>query len=231
MDLFAALADTWPAAERREHAGWLLRRGAGGGNRVSSAARLAPDADPADAEAGMRQWGQAPLFQVRPGEGDLDAALAARGYARRDETLILAAPSAGIAAEGPDEAAIPCDAPLACMLEIWAAGGIGPERLAVMLRAPAPKLWLLGRLGDRPVGAGFAAIADGVAMLHALEVLDAARGQRIGERMTRMSAAWAQRRGAATFALAVTERNAAARALYARVGLAEAARYHYRLSP
>jgi N-acetylglutamate synthase len=231
MDLFATLADTWPAAERREADGWLLRRGEGGGNRVSSAMRLAPGADIAAAEAGMRAWGQVPLFQVRPGEADLDEGLAARGYAAHDHTLILATPSAAIAADGPDEAAIPCEAPLACMAETWAAGGVGPSRLAVMARAPEPRLWLLGRLGDRPVGAGFVAIADGVAMLHALEVLAPARGHRLGERMTRAAAAWALRHGARTFALAVTERNADARALYARLGLAEAARYHYRLSP
>ena len=231
MDLFAVMAATWPAAAHREAEGWLLRRGEGGGNRVSSAVRLAPGADPAAAEAGMRAWGQAPLFQIRAHEADLDAVLAARGYAAKDHTLILAAPSAGLAAEGPDEAAIPCAAPLARMAEIWAEGGIGPARLAVMARAPSPRVWLLGRHDGRAVGAGFVAIADGVAMLHALEVLAPARGRRLGERMTRAAAAWALRQGAETFALAVTERNAAARALYARLGLAEAARYHYRLAP
>jgi hypothetical protein len=49
--------------------------------------------------------------------------------------------------------------------------------------------------------------------------------------MTRAAAAWAQRAGAPVFAMAVTERNAPARALYARLGLAEAARYHYRVAP
>ncbi len=231
MDLFATLADTWPAAERREHGGWLLRRGDGGGNRVSSAMRLAAGADPREAEAGMRAWGQVPLFQIRPGDEDLDAALDARGYAAADHTLVLAAPSASLATHEPGEAAILCEGPLASMAEVWAAGGIGPGRLAVMDRAPEPRLWLLGRHGDRPCGAGFVSIAHGAAMLHALEVLECARGQRLGEHMTRAAAAWALRQGAETFSLAVTERNTAARALYARLGLAEAARYHYRLSP
>jgi GNAT superfamily N-acetyltransferase len=230
-DLFATLASTWPAAETRDQAGWILRRGEGGGNRVSAATRAASGADPAVAEAAMRAWGQRPLFQIRPGDRGLDAALEARGYARRDATLMLAAASADLAARAPDERAIPCAAPLAYIEEIWAAGGIGPARLAVMRRAPDPKLWLLGRAEDRPVGAGFVGIADGVAMLHALEVAPAARGKGLGGVMSRAAAAWALRMGAPVFALAVTEANAPARALYARLGLAEAARYHYRVAP
>ncbi|PJN94439.1 N-acetyltransferase, partial [Amaricoccus sp. HAR-UPW-R2A-40] len=38
-------------------------------------------------------------------------------------------------------------------------------------------------------------------------------------------------RGAVTLALAVAEANAPARALYDRLGMAEAARYHYRIAP
>lgn len=230
-DLFAAGAATWPASETRAEAGWTLRRGEGGGNRVSAATRLAREADPAAAEAAMRVWGQAPVFQIRPGDDDLDAVLEARGYVRRDPSLILAASAAAVAASAPDERAIPCAAALACMAEIWAAGGIGPARLAVMRRAADPKLWLLGRAGDRAVGAGFVAVYGGVAMLHALEVLAAARGRGVGAAMTRAAAAWALRAGAATFALAVTEANAPARSLYAALGLAEAARYHYRVAP
>ncbi len=229
-DLFAALAGTWPAAEVREHGGWVLRRGEGGGNRVSAASRLGPGADPGVAEAAMAAWGQSPMFQIRPGDDDLDADLAARGYLRRDETLLMRAPAAELAWEAPEESVIFCTGPLASLAEIWAGGGIGPARLAVMARAPGPKLWLLGRAGDRPVGAGFVAVQDGVAMLHALEILAPARGQGLGGRMTRAAAAWARRAGAETFALAVTERNGAARALYGRLGLAEVARYHYRLS-
>ena len=231
MDLFAVAAATWPAAETRVQSGWTLRRGEGGGNRVSAATLAAPGADPAEAEAAMRAWGQVPLFQIRPGDEALDAALDARGYALRDASLILAAPAADLATRAPDEGAIICSAPLACMEEIWAEGGIGPARLAVMRRAPDRKLWLLGRADDRPAGTAFVGIADGVALLHALEVAAPARGRGLGGVMTRAAAAWAARAGAETFALAVTERNAAARALYARLGLAEAGRYHYRVAP
>lgn len=233
MELFAALAATWPAAETRRLGGWTLRRGDGGGARVSAATRDGPaDADGlAEAEAAMRAWGQRPLAMLRPGEAALDAELAAQGYLLRDASLILAAPAAEIADAGPPLMAIDCDGPLAAMAAIWAAGGIGPARLAVMARAAGPKTWLMGRIDEAAAGCAFVAARDGVAMLHALEVAPAARRRGLGAALTRAAAAWAAERGAATLALAVTAANAPARGLYAGLGMAEAARYHYRLAP
>ncbi len=235
MALFEAMAATWPAAEIVGLGPWTLRRGEGGGGRVSAAtldggldgglARVAA------AEAAMRGWGQRPLVMVRPGEDALDAALAARGYVIGDPSLILTAPSAALApAEVPEEA-IDCAGPLACMAAIWEAGGIGAARRAVMDRAPGPRAWLLGRLGDRPRACGFVAVAGGVAVLHAVEVAPEAKRRGLGTLLARAAAAWAQERGAETLALAVTAANAPARALYGRLGMAEAARYHYRLAP
>lgn len=230
MDLFAALAASWPAAETRRLGPWTLRRGAGGGNRVSAATLDGLLGDIAAAEAAMREWGQRPLVMVRPGEAALDGALAARGYAVRDASLVLAAPSEALALRAPQEAAIRCDGPLAAMAALWAAGGIGPPRLAVMARAAGPKAWLLGREGERVGGCAFVAAAGGVAMLHALEVAPGARRRGLGVLLTRAAAAWAVAQGAGVLALAVTEANAPARALYGGLGMVEAARYHYRLS-
>lgn len=231
MDAFAALATTWPAAETISSAGWTLRRGAGGGNRVSAATRAARDADVAVAEAGMRAWGQAPLFMIRPGEDGLDAALAARGYAMRDATALLAGPLSALASAPPGDAVVLCDAPLSCMVAIWAADGIGPGRLAVMARAPEPRVWLLGREENRPAACGFAALHGSVAMLHALAVTTDARRRGLGGLMSRTAAAWAERAGAQTLALAVARDNGPALALYGGLGLTEVGGYHYRAAP
>ena len=128
-------------------------------------------------------------------------------------------------------AAIPCNAPLACMAEIWAADDVGPARLAVMGRASDPRTWLLGRLDDRPTGCAFVAVSGGVAMLNALVVAPQARRRGLAAHMVQGAAAWAAAAGAATFGLAVTQGNAPARALYQSLGMAEAARYHYRIAP
>lgn len=182
------------------------------------------------AEAGMRAWGQRPIFMVRPGETALDAALAERGLVRFDPTVLMVAETERLAGEV-DGATMVCDAPLACLAEIWAGGGVGPARLAVMARAPVPKTWLLGRAGDHAVAAAFVAIHGETAMLHALEVAREARRAGLGAAMTRAAARWAEVNGADRLALAVTEANAPARALYAGLGFMERPGYHYRGGP
>ena len=228
--LVDVLHATWPAAELRRAGPWTLRRGDGGGSRVSAATLEGPWGGFEAAEAGMRAWGQRPVFMVRPGETALDAALAARGHVRFDPTVLMEAEAETLAG-APDAATMVCEAPLARLAEIWAAGGVGPARLAVMGRAPTPKAWLLGRAGDSVAAAAFVAIHDGSAMMHALEVAPDARRAGLGAAMTRAAARWAMRNRAATFALAVTEANAPARALYHGMGLRDAGVYHYRHAP
>lgn len=232
-DLFAALSATWLPAEARRVGAWTLRRGEGGGNRVSAATLDGGDAgnDIAAAEAGMRAWGQDPLFMVRPGEAALDAMLIARGYVIRDPVILLEAPPARLAFDAPEERVIYGPAALAVMNEIWEAGGIGPAKRAAMARVDGQRTYLLGRIGDRPAGCGFAALHGAIAMLHGLEVAAAARRQGVGSALVRGAATWAVEIGALSLALAVTEANATARQLYARLGMTEAARYHYRLAP
>ena len=79
--LFTVLATTWPPAEVRRLGRWTLRRGEGGGNRVSCATLDDGDAgdagDIAAAEAVMRGWGQRPIFMIRPGDDALDGGLVA----------------------------------------------------------------------------------------------------------------------------------------------------------
>ncbi len=178
----------------------------------------------------MRAWGQRPLFMIRPGDDALDSHLAARGYALRDPVVLLEAPAADVAGASPDLSVISGPMPLAVMAEIWAGGGIGPERLAVMARAPEPRAYLFGRAGDRPAGCGFVAVSGDVAMLHALEVAPSARRTGVGAAITRAAAAWALEAGAPRLALAVTRGNTPARSLYARLGLTEVSTYHYRIA-
>ena len=231
MSLFDALDATWPAAEFRDAEGWRLRRGAGGGKRVSAATRLDAGAEVEAAEAAMAAWGQEPLFQIR-GEGDLDAVLAARGYAVADPTLIYAAPASGLADDRPETSRIfRCDRAAALMAEIWAEGGIGPGRLAVMNRSVQPRLWLCARLGDRPAGVGFVSVAGSIAMIHAIEIMPHQRRHGAAEMLVRAAAGFAVESGAGTLALAVTKANAGANSLYVKLGMEVVSEYHYRLKP
>lgn len=227
--LFDALDATWAPAEIVERDGWRLRRGAGGGKRVSAASPLSRDVDIAVAEAAMRDWRQGSLFQLTPDDEALDGALAARGYAVVDPVFIYSAPVESLLIEGSEVAKIlRGDRRIALVEEIWEGGGIGPSRFAVMDRVAGPKSYILARLGDRPGAVGFVAVDGDVAMVHAIETLPHQRRKGAGRLLMAGAARFAHEAGASTLALAVTEANQPANALYQALGMTVAARYHYR---
>ena len=234
MDLryFDVVDATWPPYAITRTGPWLIREGRGGGKRVSaaSAAGMAKANDIPQAIEAMRALGQQDLFMMRPVDNELDQALADQGYKVIDPVHIYTCNPAQVGAE--DIPAVTCfetETPLAIMQEIWAEGGIGPNRLAVMARAKGPKTYLLGRTQDRAAGTALVAIHDGVAMLHALEVLETFRGKGLGRYLMRAAARWAARQGAAELALLVTRKNAPANALYASLGMSVVGSYHYRI--
>lgn len=231
---YAVVDGTWPPASKRELGPITLREGQGGGSRVSAATANGPVSsdDIAAAEAEMQAMGQDALFMIRDGDAALDAQLEARGYEVKDPVNIWSCPPAQLT-----DVAIPRVTtfcvwePLEIQRETWAAGGIGPERVAVMERAAGPKTALLGRYNDKPAGAGFVAIHDGVAMVHALEILPHQRRRGMGAWMVRQAAFWAVEQGAKELALVCTKANAGANGLYASLGMDLVGQYHYRHKP
>jgi GNAT superfamily N-acetyltransferase len=230
--LFAAFEATWPPLTREAFGPFTYRNGAGGGSRVS-AATLEGAYTPetlAALEARFAADGRDALFQIRSGEEAFDAELATRGYRMFDPVACLIAPLETFPASDP-KSGYACWPPVAIQREIWAEGGIRPERLAVMERAPDPKCALLGRLGDTPAGSGFVAIHEGIAALHALETSAAHRRQGLARAMMALAADWARAQGANSLALQVTRANTGAQALYSSLGMQEAGQYHYRTKP
>lgn len=228
--LIAAMEATWPPARRRRLGPVLLREGQGGGKRVS-AASVPGEWEQGDldrAEAAMRAEGQAPLFQLLPGQAALDAALAARGYALVDPVLGYAAPVLALSATLPPMTAFAHWPPLEVAREIWAEAGIGAARVAVMARTEGAKAVILARENDRPAGVLFVAVCGPHAMVHALEVRAEARRQGVAGRMLQAAGTWAEAEGATELGLVVTVANAPARALYTKLGMREVPGYHYR---
>ena len=224
--LAAVMEATWPAARLWRQGPFLMRDGAGGGKRVSAASLAGPwdDGDLAALE-GMPE----PLVLIREADTALDAALEARGWQIIDPVVAYAAPVATLQADLPPLSAFPHWPPLHIARAVWEDGGIGAARLAVMDRVAEPKAAILARLGDRPAGVAFAAVQQGTAMLHALEVRPAMRRQGVGETLLRAAANWAAAERATQLALVVTARNTAARALYTRIGMQAVGQYHYRM--
>ncbi|MFL4469715.1 GNAT family N-acetyltransferase [Tateyamaria armeniaca] len=230
--LYRAIDGTWPAAVKTRVDHWTIRDGQGGGKRVSAATCDGEQiGDVEVAEAAMQAIGQTPLFMVRQGEDALDAALEARGYQIVDPTNGYATPVSMLTdVPIPPVTAFAIWEPLAIMEDIWAKGGIGPERLAVMARAEQ-KTAILARWNEKPAGVAFVAIHDGVAMVHAVEVLEHQRRQGVAQWIMRCAAFWAQDNGAHTLAVLTTAANGAANALYQQLGFAALGGYHYRISP
>ncbi|QFT57956.1 Acetyltransferase (GNAT) family protein [Sulfitobacter sp. THAF37] len=224
---------TWPAARRFEHGNWTLREGRGGGKRVSAATARGPveSADIDEAEIAMRALDQTPLFMVREGDEALDRLLDARGYGIVDPVIMYTIPTDRLTdLPIPRVTAFEIWEPLAIMREIWAQGGVGTARIAVMERAEV-KTAILSRWKEKPGGVAFAAVHDGICMVHAVEVLPHQRRQGVAGWMMRRAAFWAQARGAALLAVLCVEQNAGANALYQAIGFTECGRYHYRQSP
>lgn len=239
--LHAALEATWPSRATQPCGPFLLREGAGGGKRVSAATLESQTWQPdhiGKAEAAMQAMGQDGLFMIRdatlwPADTALDTALGARSYGIVDPSVFFLAPVATVARAPRPMASFPIWPPLALQAALWEDAGIGAGRQAVMARAAGQKRAFMARHRNRAAGVAFCALdaETGIAMLHALEISTDFRRSGVARELVGAIAYWATEMGARYFALAVTEANTAAHALYTGLGMTRAGQYHYRHLP
>lgn len=230
--LYDVVEHTWPAAREIPCGPLLLREGQGGGKRVSAATAEHPNWTANDiekAESGMEKLCQSSLFMLREGESRLDDALDNRGYSIIDPVNMFCIPVGDLAKNVPPRVStFAVWSPLAIGYDMWAQQGIGPGRWAVMDRVNGPKTSILGRWNDKPGGIAFVAVHDGIAMLHALEVLPHQRRQGLAEKMMAAASIWAQKNGATHMSVICTAANDAANNLYFKLGMKHIGGYHYR---
>lgn len=228
--LQAVMEATWGPASAARLGPWTVRNGLGGGKRVSATTAEGDwqDTDIPPAEAAMAALDQPALFLIRAGDGLLDQALMARGYRIVDPVVAYAAPLATMPQPAAPMTTFPHWPPMAIAADLWAEGGIGAARLAVMERVQGPKTTILARAQDRAAGAAFVAVHQNIAMLHALEITPSQRRQGSAHNILRAAAVWAQENGADTLSLVVTVANDPARRLYASFGMQAVGQYHYR---
>ncbi|SLN32487.1 Acetyltransferase (GNAT) family protein [Roseovarius albus] len=228
--LYKALEHTWPAASHAQLGPWQIRDGQGGGKRVS-AATLVGDLDPSvlvQAENEMQALGQGKLFMIRKGEDAFDALLEEQGYEVIDPVNIYVGDVNPLAVQPPRTASFAIWEPMAIQADIWNQGGIGPARLDVMWRVEGPRTSLFGRADSRPAATGFVAVHEGVAMVHALEVLPRHRRSGMGRYLMQQAALWAQDNCARYISAVCTQENTGANGLYANLGMSLVGGYHYR---
>ena len=225
---------TWPAAKTYAEGPFTIRRGDGGGSRVSAATAnsSATTEDILSAAASMTALRQTPLFMIRQQDTALDKQLAGLGYAIKDPVTLYACDIDAVTDKPlPYLTAFPAWPPLAAQAKIWEEAGIGPARLRVMDRADGPKTTILGRAKDRPAATLYVGVSQQCAMIHALEVAPQARRAGLARNLTRAAALWGREQGAKWLTLVTTDENEASNALYTSLGMQVVGHYHYRIKP
>jgi GNAT superfamily N-acetyltransferase len=232
-------ARSWRGLEEERHGDWLLRAGGGFTGRANSVLVAGdPPSGLDDAVAAVTRWyaarGLRPRAQVpMPGAERADAALAAAGWTRDDDNLVLTASLAGWPepATPVGLAAVPDDA--------WLAGyryrgtPLPPVAYDVLTNAEGP-VFAAVRLVPPPAPVSAVArgvLVDGWLCVTAVTVDEASRRKGLATAVMAALGSWARGRGGHSCLLQVAGGNAAALALYARLGFTEHHRYHYRLGP
>ena len=236
-DLERLAARSWRGLEEQGYGGWLLRAGGGFTGRANSVLVVGePPEDLPAAVAAVTRWytgrGLRPRAQVPlPGAESADAALAAAGWTRDDDNVVLTASLAGWSAPAIDVdlATEPDDS--------WLAGyryrgtPLPPVAAAVLVNAEHP---VFAAVRCEPAPAPVAAVARGVLVegwlcVTAVTVDERHRRRGLATAVMACLGAWARERGGHSCVLQVAGGNAAARTLYERLGFTEHHRYHYRL--
>lgn len=253
--LEALMDAAWPAAEREETGGWVLRAASGVTQRANSVwPRDSGGDDPHGQLAELRKarlWyrkRRLPLiFQIfdGPRQAALQAVLDAEGFTRQSETLVLVCRSGadpGADSSVPDPAVEISAEPSAEWLDLWWSvdGRGGDDELAVARRilSGCPALYALVR-DDGGAPAAVARLAlpgtgpTGPTVptwggLYCMATRPDARRLGYGGRIVRALLREGGTRGVTGYWLLVMASNAGARSLYAHAGFREAGRYLYR---
>jgi GNAT superfamily N-acetyltransferase len=223
---------------------WLLRFSAGLSRRANSVNPLNPEcAGIADAittgEALYRVAGLPTIFRV-PSLADaaLDRELAARSYTMEGESCVLhgAIDRLDLGAGPGDPAVRLLAAPEAEWLRAMARlqGHTAAQRAIyrpIVDAIAIPARFALLMVDGAPAALAYGAIHDGLLCYESVITDPARRRQGLARRVIASLALWARDSGAEGACLQVEASNTPARALYARFGLSELYRYHYRREP
>ena len=216
---------------------FVIRAFLGGTGRANAASSIDAAPDPqlearvGRIERAYRRLGLVPRFRSTPldppGLPDL---LMARGYVEKDETVILAAGIASVAAPDPDTVA--ADAPDEAWIGVISTTEYQSEaRRAEKRGTPdllaAPGAWLTLH-ADGVAAASLSVVAAGeIAGFFDLAVRPEFRRRGLAQRITRAGAQWAREQGSGWLFAQVAATNAASRALCGGLGMTEAYRYRY----
>lgn len=244
----------WPAPDRSEANGWVLRAASGVTQRANSVWPREPDGDKQqqyEALRAARLWYRGRLlpliFQVfdDPRSAGLNAILDAEGFTRQSETLAMCRGNGEPDADQPEVLQPGVEistAPSDEWLELWwgvdGRGGPAERETARSILAGCPSLYALMRSDDgAPAAVGRLALPPGDVSgsgtggwggLYCMATRPDARRRGHALRILQALLHEGADRNLAGYWLLVTAANPGARQLYAKAGFREAGRYLYR---
>jgi ribosomal protein S18 acetylase RimI-like enzyme len=236
-EIEAAAVRSWPAPETADIGGWLWRYASGGSLRANSVATLSFRG--ADFEAAARaverryQAKGAPCrFTVTEVSepGDLDARLAAMGYACGEDHVTMAKVVANSAPSAAADVVLSAD-PTPEWLAVYLSG-LSPDRReaapAILAGLPAARVYVWCRRAGAVVGSGLSVADGGLASVQCMATLASARRQGCARAVLSAIETWAAAQGCTHLYLQAESANTPAIALYERAGFRIAGRYHLR---
>jgi len=252
-ELELAAAPGWRGCEEEQLGDWLLRAAEGFTGRANSALAVGDPGIPlAEAVGKVAAWYAArglpaliavPFPAGDPGSSMVDQVLARLGWTiRADAAIVMTAGADEVAVRA--EAEFPGGTGSSGQLQIdaepdahWLARyhyrglqQLPPVAIRVLTSAPW-QAFASVRSDGETIAIGRVAGDSRWAGLTAIEVDPRTRRRGLGAAVTAELTAHAASRGITTIYLQVTSGNAAARALYRRLGFADHHGYHYRVEP
>ncbi|MCP9001270.1 GNAT family N-acetyltransferase [Pseudarthrobacter sp. RMG13] len=250
--LEALMDAAWPAPDREESDGWVLRAASGVTQRANSVWPQRPEGDTRQQHEALRAarlWYRGrrlPLiFQVfdDPRSTGLNAFLDGEGFTRQSETLVMCRSTGtdpdvthpAVAVPGVEISTVPSDEWLELWWSVDGCGGPGERETARSILAGCPSVYALvrsddgvpaavGRLALPPAGEAGGSWGGLYCMATRPDVRRCGHALRIMQALLHEGAA----RHLAGYWLLVTAANFGAQQLYANAGFQETGRYLYR---
>lgn len=232
-----ACQSAWPSPKQIVLDGWLLRASGGPIRRTNSVNPLrGGPRDPSEmiksAEGIYARLGQPSLFRVPTLVPEMDAPLAARGYALEGETRTLFNDFTGArkAVGGVEYSSEPSEEWMSTWARLFdrAPSAVPIHRMMVSLIV-LPKVFAARRVNDAIVSICYGTVHARMLVVESVATDPAYRQQGHGTQTVGSLIDWAKQNGAQSGCLQVEGNNTAGQALYRSLGFTrELFRYHYR---